>query len=778
MRRTIFTIICLAVMAQFSRCTKSSPKDIVGGVENGNGYVSGFVYKADGNPAAGAVVRMTPVDYVPSFGFSKKASVLPCTTDIHGHYVVFTRIDSGVYNMEAVRDTAGALLDSIKVTGDTGQTVKDAYLHALGGISGISFMPGQSDTNQVRVTIYMPGTRRITKPVIGGRFSFDDVPAGHYQMIFDPTLNLYHLKILDVNVSPGQIRDLDTVFLYGDSITGIPKVNAGNDTTVSYSDTIRLHGRATDPYGKIVKLEWDIGATGHFSTTGTGDTTIIAVAARDTSIACVLRATDNDSNVVCDTIRVQVIKDVPIANAGMDTLVSINDTIRLHGSGTDRFSKIVKYEWDIGAKGTFSQVSSADTAIIAGTAEDSSFMCIIRVINSKGNSLPDTVRIKIIRDIPVADAGRDTTVPRNTMVLLKGSNSKHRFGNLLYEWDLGNTGVFVRVSTGDTTIITPNIFFDVFPCILRVTNDDGDIAKDTIKYFINNTWQLATSTPEFGNRSGYTMASFNNKLWVIGGMLPTKDHDQNDVWVSEDGKTWSLVTDSADFPPRSMHSSFEFNGKLWVIGGVEYDKRITEGQYYFCRDDAWYSTDGLHWTCATDSAPFGGRFYLASVVFNNAMWVIGGCNICNDGPPIYNDVWFSYDGTVWQKAADSAGVGLSFGSNISAIVFFHQLWVWGEQNVNNGYFLTSDDGTNWTKNNTPITNGPINAIMYDYQPWFILGNPTNDPDTKNKMWTSNWRDVSAPSGITKLSLNGYIYPIAVLKDMMFIGADNGIWYFK
>jgi hypothetical protein len=33
-------------------------------------------------------------------------------------------------------------------------------------------------------------------------------------------------------------------------------------------------------------------------------------------------------------------------------------------------------------------------------------------------------------------------------------------------------------------------------------------------------------------------------------------------------------------------------------------------------------------------------------------------------------------------------------------------------------------------------------------------------------------------GITKLNMNGYIYPFAVSDDVVWMDDDNGVWYFK
>ncbi len=52
--------------------------------------------------------------------------------------------------------------------------------------------------------------------------------------------------------------------------------------------------------------------------------------------------------------------------------------------------------------------------------------------------------------------------------------------------------------------------------------------------------------------------------------------------------------------------------------------------------DVWYPTNGQSWTQAHASAPWGRRGDHTSVVFRDALWVIGG-----DGATVENDVWFS-----------------------------------------------------------------------------------------------------------------------------------------
>ena len=84
---------------------------------------------------------------------------------------------------------------------------------------------------------------------------------------------------------------------------------------------------------------------------------------------------------------------------------------------------------------------------------------------------------------------------------------------------------------------------------------------------------------------------------------------------------------------RVDHTVLVYNNLLWVIGGS-----ITGGT---C-NDAWYSSDGITWTqaLANNALPgtnqFTERSSMASVVFNNFVWLFGGQN---SGGNYDDDVW-------------------------------------------------------------------------------------------------------------------------------------------
>ena len=167
----------------------------------------------------------------------------------------------------------------------------------------------------------------------------------------------------------------------------------------------------------------------------------------------------------------------PYIDAGKDTAVSINDTIRLHPFACDSFGGIVnKWEWSINGGG-FIQTSKGNTAIIAPADSNPNYKCVVRVTDNKGIAATDTIKIVICRDIPLANAGKDTTVYKNTTISLhaKGIDG---FGQIMkMEWKVGNREYFT-ISSNDTIIIVPDTI-GILPCILKVTDDDGNNGYDT-----------------------------------------------------------------------------------------------------------------------------------------------------------------------------------------------------------------------------------------------------------------------------------------------------------
>jgi hypothetical protein len=99
-------------------------------------------------------------------------------------------------------------------------------------------------------------------------------------------------------------------------------------------------------------------------------------------------------------------------------------------------------------------------------------------------------------------------------------------------------------------------------------------------------------------RSGHASAVFQGALWVFGGFNPNARGDRSsylaDVWCSRDGRAWRNVTMDAPWKGRRGHQVVVFDGALYLIGG--YRVYVKDGvSYGGAANDVWRSADGTNW---------------------------------------------------------------------------------------------------------------------------------------------------------------------------------------
>jgi hypothetical protein len=200
----------------------------------------------------------------------------------------------------------------------------------------------------------------------------------------------------------------------------------------------------------------------------------------------------------------------PVANAGPDQSVYVNDTVTLDGSGSsDVDGDALTYSWsfvsdpsgsatlsDISAINPTFDVTASGTYVLQlivndGTADSAPATVSITTENSvqlivndgTADSAPATVSITTENSAPVANAGPDQSVYVNDTVTLNGSGSSDVDGDALtYSWS------FVSDPSGSATlsdISAVNPTFDVTASgtyVLQLIVNDGtaDSAPATV----------------------------------------------------------------------------------------------------------------------------------------------------------------------------------------------------------------------------------------------------------------------------------------------------------
>ncbi len=310
----------------------------------------------------------------------------------------------------------------------------------------------------------------------------------------------------------------------------------------------------------------------------------------------------------------------------------------------------------------------------------------------------------------------------------------------------------------------------VFLLVVAMANCGGHTVLGT-------NWIQATAAAEFPIRQDFTMLSFNNKLWVIGG-TDGIETVYSDVWFSSDGVTWTLATDAAAFGPRWFHSSAVFDNRMWVIGGMDEERDEP-------KNDVWYSSDGVTWTQATADAGFTARYAHTSVANEFALWVIAGAGSVD----AMNDVWYSRDGVAWTEATGAAAFPAR--RDHSSVSFDGRLWVIGgiatpiDQHDGFSDVWSSIDGVTWTMSTDDAFVGRIDTaiVVADGKMW-MMGGLVNGHEYVNEVWSSSdgaaWTQLETTAAFTARAGAGGVY----FADRLWIAAgkpssgrcDNEVWY--
>lgn len=279
-----------------------------------------------------------------------------------------------------------------------------------------------------------------------------------------------------------------------------PVANAGADRGVPFGQAIMLDGsRSYDPDNAPAPLsyQWTLLAKPQTSDFTTADivhaTDAVASFTPDVRGTYDFRLTVSDgAATAADDVRIDVLNNPPVADAGADRNVKTGAPVTLDGSASyDPDEDLITYEWSIERAGAVKPAGSGltDTAIenrqgpkpTLTPDKDGDYEILLVTDDGMAQSEPDSVKVHAYSANvpPNADAGRDQTVHLGEAATLMGSGTDVDAGTqpLSYAWSfaekpgaslLGDNAIVDR--TQSLASFTPDVLGDY---VLRLQVSDG-----------------------------------------------------------------------------------------------------------------------------------------------------------------------------------------------------------------------------------------------------------------------------------------------------------------
>lgn len=181
------------------------------------------------------------------------------------------------------------------------------------------------------------------------------------------------------------------------SVAALPVANAGADVTICDGQSANIGGNPTGPAGS--SFTWTPSATLSSSTNANPQAT-------PTATTDYIVVVSNSGCVDRDTVRVTI--SVPTVTAGTDVSVCQGDSVQLQATGT---GNVV---WTPSAG--LSATNILDPLAFPGTTTN----YIVTLTDATMCVATDTVQV-LVNQLPIANAGEDTTACTNEMIVIGGS---------------------------------------------------------------------------------------------------------------------------------------------------------------------------------------------------------------------------------------------------------------------------------------------------------------------------------------------------------------------
>ncbi|UCE90953.1 MAG: PKD domain-containing protein [Methanobacteriota archaeon] len=409
--------------------------ELNGSLSSDNGWIESYVWEFDDN---GTPVTLT-------------GEVVTYMFTVLGSYAVNLTVTDGAGHQDMHMIWVD-VVDDMPPVADAGEDFEvDEDVEAI--------FDGSGSTDDVEIVNYTWTVVDYSEELygVGPTYTFD-VP-GEYEVT------------LVVEDYLGQVSSPDSVIVAVNDTTA-PVADAGPDVEASLGLAMSFDGSGSTDNVAIASYTWSFTDDGEdvelygespSYTFGSLGEYVVTLTVEDA-------AGHSDTDEVIVTV---VDNTAPVADAGPDQAVAVDEEVEFNGTGSTDNVEITSYTWTFN-DGTNDVTLSGPTPVFTFD-EYGAYVVTLTVEDAAGNDDTDTVTIRVSAP-PVADAGPDMTATVGKPVTFDGSGSTGDIES--YVWIFVYDGEEQEL-TGESPTFTFEIV-DEYVVTLEVTDTDGLTDTDTV----------------------------------------------------------------------------------------------------------------------------------------------------------------------------------------------------------------------------------------------------------------------------------------------------------
>ena len=261
--------------------------------------------------------------------------------------------------------------------------------------------PDQSVFVTNTVTLDGSGSTDVDGDSLTFSWTFTSSPAGSTATLSDPTIvdptfvaDVSGTYVAQLLVNDGTVDSApDTVTITTDNTA--PVADAGPDQTVLVTDTVTLDGSgSTDVDGDSLTFSWSLSPPATSLAVLDDPAAVMPTFVVDLPGTYVAQLIVNDSTVDSDpdTVTITTDNSPPVAEAGPDQTVLVNDIVILDGSGSDDVDgDVLTFDWSLmnqpaGSGATLDDPTAIDPTFVADAPGDYVAQLIVNDVETLSTS--------------------------------------------------------------------------------------------------------------------------------------------------------------------------------------------------------------------------------------------------------------------------------------------------------------------------------------------------------------------------------------------------------